>query len=219
MWTRFLNWIRLILGQKKTFSSLADLLGESVKFSDIREEMQGEYAHPTLPIPRRPVDVIERVVLHCTADDDKPAADVYDLALYDTSPECHINPNEGCPTITYHYVIEFVGGDCVVHWCLDYDVRAWHVASWNKTSLAVAIDYDGISNLPEMKWAAAAKTVAWVLHELGLPSTGAVFHRELQGTGWSMGPSGEKVYRKMCPGENLDPYEFRRKVAGYMSQL
>lgn len=223
MWGPFTFWIRWLLGKEQvpTYASLPDLLGNTVRFKDVRSEMMGpKYTNPRFSIPRRDVAGIERVVLHCSADDDKPGTDVYGLAKYDISPECHINPDEGCPTITYHYYIEFVNGDCVVYWCLDHDVRAWHVGSWNKTSLAVAMDYDGISNLPALKWEAAAKTVAWLLHELGLPTMfGAMFHRELQGTGWSMSSSGEKVYRKQCPGESLDPWEFRRKVDSYLSQL
>lgn len=222
MWNPFTFWFRWLSGSdpNPTYASLPDLLGSAVLFKDIRDAMMGpEYTNPRLPIPRRDVAGIERIVLHCTADDDMPGADVYALAKYDISPQCHINPNEGCPTITYHYYIEFVNGDCVVYWCLDHDVRAWHVAAWNATSLAVAMDYDGVSVPPALKWDAAAKTVAWLLHELGLPAAAAVFHRELQGTGWSPGPNGERVYRKQCPGEHLDPWEFREKVAGYLNQL
>ena len=220
MWTSFLAWIRAALRLKPKPVTIQKLLGSAVAFRNIRDEMMGpEYTNPRFSIPHRDVADIARVVLHCTADDDKPGADVYSLAKYDISPECHINPDVGCPTITYHYYIELVNGNCIVYQCLDHDVWSWHVGSWNRTSLAVAMDYDGISNLPVIKWEAAAKTVAWILHELGLPASAAVFHRELEWTGWSMSPSGEKIYRKQCPGKRLDPWEFRQKVGEYLDRL
>lgn len=223
MWGPFLAWIRQFFGrhaeEDQVYTCFQDLLGNAVLFKDIRDKMMGpEYTNPNIPIPYRlkPVDMI---VLHCTADDDKPAADIFALAKYDISPECHINPGRGCPTVTYHYYIEFVSGNCIVYHCLDHAVKAWHVGKWNSAALGVAIDYDGVSALPALKWDAAAKTVAWILHEFGLPASAAVFHRELKGTGWKLGPNGEKIYRKQCPGKRLDPWEFRRKVSGYLDRL
>lgn len=200
--------------------TLKELLDPAIGYDDLRRKLQAaDYVNPHLSIPHRDVSKISKLVLHCTADDDMVGEDVWSLARYAVSPECHINAGIGCPCIPYHFLIEFVDGHCVVHRCLGHDVKAWHVGQWNSVSLGIAIDYDGHSELPMVKWQAAAKVMAWLCHGLGLPVDAVTFHRELEGTGWRRGGHGEKVYRKTCPGERLDLYRFRREVLGYLEQL
>jgi len=200
--------------------TLAELLEPHADYEDLRMVLRdARFLNPHLPVPKRDVSKITQLVLHCTADDDHDQRDVYGVAEYDVSPACHINPGVGCPSITYHYYIEMVSGICTVFWCLDHDVKAWHVGDWNGVSLGVAIDYDGSSELPAGKWVAAAKTMAWLCRAFGLPVSAVTFHRELPGTGWNPGPHGEKVYRKTCPGTPLDLYLFRDEVAKWLRTL
>jgi len=219
MWDidRLIRW--LFSEQVRKRKTLADFLAPW-SYEDRRSIFQSPpYINPSFDgLPTR--DDITTLVLHCTADDDKPRADVFHLALYDIGPYCHINPGVGCPSITYHYYIEYVDGTCTINRCLDDKVKAWHVGPhWNATSLGVAIDYDGESELPKAKWEAAAKLMAWLCRELGLPVSRVVFHRELEHTGWRRGPHGEKVLRKTCPGHLLDPVEFREAVATHLASL
>lgn len=219
MWS-FDQIIEWFLGKaaERRKHTLAGFL-EPCRFQDLRSEMQApSYVNEHLPIPRR--TDINTIVLHCTADDDKPDVDVFKLARYDVSPSCHINPGVGCPTITYHYYIEFVGGDCMIYRCLDHGVKAWHVgAYWNATCLGVALDYDGASELPKMKWDAAAKMIAWLCRELEIEPAHVMFHRELEHTGWVRGAHGERILRKTCPGHRLDPAKFREDVASHLAFL
>ena len=220
MWT-LPNWlIRMIWGNDEVKRRTLGEFMAPCKCEDLRSVLQSSpYINEHFDgLPKR--DVITTLVLHCTADDDKPSADVFRLAEYDISPDCHINPDVGCPCITYHYYIEFVNGDVTLYRCLDDNVKAWHVGPyWNATSLAVSIDYDGSSVLPQAKWDAAAKIMAWLCKELGLPVDSVVFHRELEHTGWIRGEHGERVLRKTCPGSMLNPIAFREDVARHLVSL
>lgn len=221
MWFTLPSWlVKFFLDKDKIKTRTLDEFLSPYELDDLRDTFQNPpYINEHFDgLPRR--DVINTLVLHCTADDDMPNADVYRLAEYDISPECHINIGVGCPCITYHYHIELVNGNCVVHWCLDHDVKAWHVGPyWNASALAVSIDYNAISLLPQAKWDAAAKIMAWLCKELGLPVSSVVFHRELEHTGWIRGAHGEKILRKTCPGANLDPNKFRKDVAAHLASL
>jgi len=220
MWT-LPNWlIRMIWGNGVVKLRTLREFMLPCKYEDLRSVLQAPpYINEHFDeLPQR--GLIHTLVLHCTADDDKPSADVFNLAKYDIGPECHINTGVGCPCITYHYYIEFVNGDVTLFRCLDDNVKAWHVGPhWNATALAVSIDYDGSSVLPQAKWDAAAKIMAWLCKELGLSVDSVVFHRELEHTGWIRGMHGEKVLRKTCPGHRLDPVEFRRDVARHLASL
>jgi len=226
-WWNFI--FRLLANARKPAGAISgpltlEKLLEPCRYEDITIALMGlgedkQYINPHLPIPFR--DNVDLLVLHCTADEDRPCADVYDIAKYDVSPQCHINPDVGCPCITYHYYIEKVQNWCTVFKCLTPQVKAWHVGPhWNARALAVAIDYDSYSLLPKLYWDAAVKLMAWLCRELGLPVSRVKFHRELEHTGWSLNPTtGEKVYRKSCPGWQLNPDVFRQDVARKLNEI
>ena len=160
-------------------------------------------------IPIRKGD-INRIVIHCSDDDDKPGEDVSGLAKYDIGPN-HIS-KKGCFTFTYHYYIEQVGKEIKIFKCVNHNIVTWHVGSWNMGSLAIGIDKRGEDEAPE-KYEAAVWLAAKLCKELELSSKSVVFHRELKGTGWYLN-KGKKVYRKSCPGWGWGKAcNFRREVA------
>lgn len=160
-------------------------------------------------IPLRKGD-ISRIVIHCSADDDKPGEDVYGLAKYDINPN-HIS-SKGCFTFTYHYYIEQVGGKIRIYRCVDNNTVTWHVGKWNKDSIAIGVDKRGEDEAPE-KYKVAVWLAAKLCKELGLTQRSVVFHRELEGTGWFW-RNGKKVYRKSCPGWGWKSAgQFRKDVA------
>jgi len=161
-------------------------------------------------IPKR-TKKIKRIVVHCTADDDKDGEDVYAIAKYDINPN-HIS-NEGCYTITYAYYIERVAKEINIYHCVNHDIITWHVGIWNEDSLGIVVDKLPDANAPA-KRKAAIELCAKLCRDFGLTYKDVVFHRELQYTGWNWNKSKtEKVYRKSCPGWAWDPDIFRADVS------
>lgn len=185
------------------------------KIKDIRDKLPVNKNRITTggKIPKRVLS-IKRIVVHCSADDDKPGADVFALAKYDVGPN-HISL-KGCYTFTYHYYVENVDNEVKIYKCVDHSIVTWHVGSWNNTSLGVAVDKTADDKAPE-KRQAVIWLVAKLCKELGLKSTDVKFHRELQGTGWYF-RKGKKVLRKTCPGLAWDADSFRNDVQTHLTQ-
>jgi len=159
-------------------------------------------------IPKRSVKGIQRIVIHCTDDDDKQGSDIYGLAKYDIGPN-HISKH-GCYTMTYTYYIESVNNSLKIYHAVDDEVITWHVGYWNEDSLAIGVDKLANDKAPD-KWTAAVWLSAYLCKRLYLKPKQVVFHRELERTGWYW-REGKKVLRKTCPGMVWDPVKFREDV-------
>jgi len=159
---------------------------------------------------------IDRIVLHCT--DAKPTWGALQCAEYDVGPN-HISP-QGCPTITYAH---FVNADGLIHKCLSRTIVSWHVGNWNTRSLGVALAYRATGNPdppPPAQLAAAAALFARICLELALdPQATVAGHRELLTTGYNLDAHGKKIYRKACPGWQVDMDEFRQETARLLDGL
>jgi len=192
-----------------------------IAITDIRKELAGKYKNPLLPvIPQRALTDLNGVVIHCTDDpDSEKGDDVYGVARYHTESPNHISPN-GCPSIAYSYYIEHDKNGQTVCWkCLGDTDIGWHAGdviyhkkSWNKHFLGIVIDYKSDQQLPEDKEKVASAIVALKCIQFGWnPDNAVLFHRDVVGSGCyfiddkgHVAPSGKKVYRKSCPGWNLD---------------
>ncbi|OQY04091.1 MAG: hypothetical protein B6I22_10235 [Desulfobacteraceae bacterium 4572_123] len=164
----------------------------------------------------RPLNDIERIVLHCT--DAQPGWGAFQCAQYDIKPN-HIS-QRGCPTITYAY---FVNADGLVQKCLSRTVVSWHVGNWNYSSLAVVLAYRATGNQqppPPAQIEAVSALFARICQQLTLdPRSNIVGHRELLGTGYHLGADGKKSYRKSCPGWKVDLDEFRQETGRLFESL
>jgi N-acetyl-anhydromuramyl-L-alanine amidase AmpD len=164
---------------------------------------------------------IKRIVVHTTDWDVTPE----ELAAYDIGPN-HIS-NTGCPTITYHYLIEQDGR---VVKAADHEWVTWHVGNWNRGSLGVALVYKtdpayekakvkGKPTPPladeHMPSGKMNDSMIWLLVQLciheGVPPNKIFGHRELYGTGW-FNDKGSKRLRKTCPGMAVDMDRLRQRV-------
>lgn len=67
---------------------------------------------------RRRRENIKGVVFHQALGN----GSVDDIARYHISPQCHISPGKGCPSICYTY---FVAGDGTIYWCNDLEDITW----------------------------------------------------------------------------------------------
>lgn len=192
-----------------------------IQITDIRKELAEKYKNPLLPIiPQRTLADLNGVVIHCTDDpDSEKGDDVYGVARYHTESPNHISP-KGCPSIAYSYYIEHDKNGQVVCWkCLNDSDIGWHAGdviyhkySWNKHLLGIVIDYESDKPLPEDKAKITAAIAALKCIQFGWnPDDGVRFHRDVIGSGCyftdengKIALKGKKVYRKSCPGWNLD---------------
>lgn len=77
---------------------------------------------PVAKFGRRVIGDIAGVVFH----QELGPGDVYSVARYHTSLECHISPGKGCPSICYTYFID-TNGDIL--WCNDLEDITWSQGS------------------------------------------------------------------------------------------
>lgn len=168
--------------------------------------------HPTKKPKKQ--NKIKKIVVHTTDGVVTPQG----LAKYDIGPN-HISKT-GCPSVTYHYLINQSGkaGKCCPH-----EVVTWHAGPHNNQSLAVAFNYktdagwekaavQGVAtekppNSDNKPSQAATITLLRLLEHLclteGVHPTEVYGHRELKGTGWFMFKGSRKL-RKTCPGMSVD---------------
>lgn len=172
--------------------------------------------HPTkVPNTRSRV---KRLVVHTTDWVVTPL----ELAEYDIKPN-HIS-DTGCPTITYHMMIDKAGR---VYKTAEDNIVTWHVGAWNPGSYGIALIYKTDPDFERKRKAAAhpdnrpTDEAMESLHDLladlcekfELKPKQIFGHRELKGTGWIPGAMGSKKLRKSCPGRAVDLDLLRKDVA------
>ena len=90
--------------------------------------------HAVRKYDKRNISDIKRLVIHTSDWQTTPER----IAKYDISTKCHISPGKGCPSVTYH---EMINTDGVCFHTLPWKEVAWHVGVWNKSSLGLALLY------------------------------------------------------------------------------
>jgi hypothetical protein len=96
--------------------------------------------------------------------------------------------------------------------CLDYDVRSWHVGSWNRWSIGIC----NIGTESESKKEALICLTAIACLELDLsPGKSLLFHRDAPG--YYKISKDKKVYFNNCPG--FDFKEFSSQVKEIYREL
>lgn len=172
---------------------------------------------------KRALSSIKKLVVHCTDWEITPQ----ELAKYDIEPN-HIS-NTGCPSITYHYLVEPNGE---VERTAPAEWITWHAGNHNNESLAVCLVYktdplfeQGKKKVPaadRIPTAEMMKSLRELLHDLclqfGLSPLAIQGHRELEGTGW-IWVKEHKQLRKSCPGMWVNLDQLRRDVASSLQTM
>lgn len=173
--------------------------------------------HPTKKPKTRPLSKIKTIVVHCTDWVITPQA----LAEYDIGPN-HISKT-GCPSITYHYMIESNG---TINRTAPDEWELWHAGNHNPTTLAVALVYktDPLfeagkkaqpdpSKVPSISAMGSLRDLLVKLcKDLEISPPSIQGHRELFGTGWIF-VKEHKQLRKTCPGMAVNLDKLRSDVA------
>ena len=147
---------------------------------------------------------IKLLVLHCTERD---------WGLFETA-EYHISQNHidntGCPSICYHYFID-KNGD--IFYCVDEKYKTWHVGLWNKFAIGVSLQYlGGAEKLSDKMYDSAKYLFAFLLKKYKLNTNNIYGHRELPVTGYRINSDGKKIFRKSCPGLQINLSQFREDI-------
>jgi N-acetylmuramoyl-L-alanine amidase len=166
---------------------------------------------------KRPLSAIKKIVVHCTDWEITPQ----ELAKYDIEPN-HIS-STGCPSISYHYLVE---PDGTVERTAPEEWVTWHAGNYNDESIAVSLVYktDPLFEQGKKKVPAAdriptaemmdslKKLLPNLCLQFGISPLNVVGHRELEGTGW-VWVKEHKALRKSCPGMWVNLDQLRRDVA------
>ena len=154
---------------------------------------------------------IARIVVHCTGGTAQSPATT---ALYHISPTCHVQRG-GCPGICYHWHVDDEG---IISHCTDHGLVTWHAGSLNATSVGVVLAYEGKHRPPQAKqMAALVELLARLCHDLALPASRVIGHREVGWLALRLG-RGSRTLRKVCPGMAIDLETLRAAVAARMEQ-
>lgn len=176
--------------------------------------------HPKKKPNTRRLTNITKLVVHCTDWNVTPEA----LARYDIGKN-HIS-STGCPTITYHYLIN---QDGTVAKTVNHETVTWHAGGYNTESLAISLVYktdpvfeSGKSKIAQPGYLPTSTALTSLLEllsdlclELNLLPTQVLGHRELIGTGFILF-KGHKQLRKTCPGMSINLDQLRLDVAKKM---
>lgn len=151
---------------------------------------------------------IKRLVIHCN---DNGNWGPMDTAKYHISPDCHIKNMKG---IAYHVFIDAKGD---VYKTSNYDNVTWHVGIWNRSSLAVCIQYRGTGNTnPPNSFVQSSLHTTLAALSLAYGVTEIVGHRELQFTGWI---NNKDNLLKTCPGIAVNLDKVRRNTTMYIQKF
>lgn len=163
----------------------------------------------------RPLSSIKQIIVHTTDWDIAPL----ELAKYDIGPN-HID-STGCPSITYHYLIE---KDGTVSRTAKEEWVTWHAGGHNSNSLSIALVYKTdpafesgkgpykVNFTPTQEMLIALDDLLVDLcKKFRIPPTEIYGHRELIGTGFILF-KGHKRLRKTCPGMSVDLDELRETI-------
>ena len=185
-----------------------------LKISDIRAQVS-KYSNPKFPtLPKRAHKEVSYIVIHSTICDGYPSK----MSLNDMMPYCvsknHFSKS-GAPCFSYHMVVEDRKGELKAFRCLDYNIRSWHVGSWNRWSVGIAsIGPDSVKRKDALAFLA---TVACL--ELGLipDQEVVIFHRDAPGCYKRTGE--ERVYFNNCPGSEFERESFAKSVVDMYGEL
>lgn len=202
-------------------------------YTDLRDKLpRHKKRKPTV----RSLEKVDMIVVHCTDWVVTPL----ELAEYDIAPFQmvrgqkvwnHIS-KKGCPTITYHDMIDEHGE---IYHTEYYKYVTWHAGKWNRRSVATSLIYKatnkGKPNHRPPKKAVEALQKLLVSQCLVLKVLPSMIkgHRELEDTGWiwklTKNAKKRKSLLKWCPGQYVDmdiirwkttrALQFRLKVDGF----
>jgi N-acetyl-anhydromuramyl-L-alanine amidase AmpD len=165
---------------------------------------------------------ITKIVVHTTDGVGTPRG----FARYAIGPN-HIS-STGCPTITYHYLID--GSGKAFKTCAHKNIT-WHAGPHNRESLGIALIYKLDNDWEELAKKGLAlpepplpentpsnpqlHTLLDLLYALCLKEKvqpECVYgHRELSGTGWTL-EKGSRKLRKTCPGMSVNLDDLRKQL-------
>lgn len=136
---------------------------------------------------RRSLTDIRGVVLH----QELGGGDVYSVARYHTSPECHIAPGKGCPSICYTFFVDYDGSILQVN---DLEAVTWSQGGHgvpvegtkaNTNFLAVCfrgdfsgVEHEGKADPTPAQVAAAGDLWRWLRDSLDLPAVTLYGHHD-----------------------------------------
>lgn len=141
----------------------------------------------------RRISRIEEIIIHCTATDSEKWDDPEACIDYDLNPN-HIS-KRGCPTATYHYLVNQTGD---VHQLVSANIKTWNCSGHNQGSIAVCINHGGEYDdaIEQAQYDSLVDTICHVIdfmdwsHDESEVKDRLHFHRDFS--------------NKLCPGVNLD---------------
>lgn len=175
---------------------------------DVRNELPRN-PNPNRRYKQRHINEINGLVIHSTNGN----GDLFPLARYFTTPS---NSNHisklGAPQFCYHYWIDY---NSAVYYCTSHNKISWHAGNHNPSTVGIALRYRYTNNKQpppsQQLYGAYAICVKLCLTLPNIDPTKISGHRELLGTGYKI-ENGKKIYRKPCPGWQIDMNQFRYNV-------
>lgn len=153
--------------------------------------------HPSLPYyPSRPLNQIQRVIIHHTAIPPTFGADR--IATYRVD-------NQGWPGIGYHY---FITPEGVIQQTNELTTVSNHAGDYNPAAIGVCLAGDFTKTVPTpAQIEAGAQLVAWLMGQFSIPAEMVSGYKELVNT--------------QSPGQQLDTgqkwgEQFRQRIQAYL---